>query len=250
MLCLSRLIFLFLVEISSWHSLLDDHVIMLVQGMLHCICERMQLDQVHGIIHISVLLIICYNPWVVHVHPSRMYLLLWSPRSLKINYLFLDITLSLGLLLCLYVMWTIHFPVSQLIFCCSVISWRFLKRGVNEKGRVANDVETEQIVFENASDGRPTQISSVVQNRGSIPLFWSQETSRLNIRPDIICMIVTLLCCILLLVSSLVCCWNLFFFPVSKKDQNYEATRLHFENLVLRYGNPIIILNLIKVCPR
>jgi hypothetical protein len=33
---------------------------------------------------------------------------------------------------------------------------------------------------------------------------------------------------------------------VSKKDQNYEATRLHFENLAKRYGNPLIILNLIK----
>ena len=60
---------------------------------------------------------------------------------------------------------------------------------MNEKGRVANDVETEQIVFEEAQDGNPGRISSVVQNRGSIPLFWSQETSRLNIRPDIICMI-------------------------------------------------------------
>ncbi|KAE8710454.1 Phosphoinositide phosphatase SAC4 [Hibiscus syriacus] len=96
---------------------------------------------------------------------------------------------------------------------------RYLKRGVNEKGRVANDVETEQIVFEDVSDGLPTPITSIVQNRGSIPLFWSQETSRLNIKPDII---------------------------LSKKDQNYEATRLHFENLVERYGNPIIILNLIK----
>ncbi|XP_010273908.1 PREDICTED: phosphoinositide phosphatase SAC3-like isoform X2 [Nelumbo nucifera] len=96
---------------------------------------------------------------------------------------------------------------------------RYLKRGVNEKGRVANDVETEQIVCEDVPEGCPTQISSVVQNRGSIPLFWSQETSRLNIKPDII---------------------------LSKKDQNYEATRLHFENLVKRYGNPIIILNLIK----
>uniref|UniRef100_A0A2P2MCG8 SAC domain-containing protein n=1 Tax=Rhizophora mucronata TaxID=61149 RepID=A0A2P2MCG8_RHIMU len=96
---------------------------------------------------------------------------------------------------------------------------RYLKRGVNEKGRVANDVETEQIVFEDVSDGFPMQICSVVQNRGSIPLFWSQETSRLNLKPDII---------------------------LSKKDQNYEATRLHFENLVERYGNPIIILNLIK----
>ncbi|KAG2717798.1 hypothetical protein I3843_03G190900 [Carya illinoinensis] len=96
---------------------------------------------------------------------------------------------------------------------------RYLKRGVNEKGRVANDVETEQIVFEDVPEGFPMQISSVVQNRGSIPLFWSQETSRLNMKPDII---------------------------LSKKDQNFEATRLHFENLVNRYENPIIILNLIK----
>lgn len=65
---------------------------------------------------------------------------------------------------------------------------RYLRRGVNEKGRVANDVETEQIVFEDAPEGLPIQISSVIQNRGSIPLFWSQETSRLNIKPDIICM--------------------------------------------------------------
>ncbi|XP_052183932.1 phosphoinositide phosphatase SAC4-like isoform X2 [Diospyros lotus] len=96
---------------------------------------------------------------------------------------------------------------------------RYLRRGVNENGKVANDVETEQIVSEDVPEGCLTQISSVVQNRGSIPLFWSQETSRLNIKPDII---------------------------LSKKDQNYEATRLHFENLVERYGNPIIILNLIK----
>ncbi|KAJ0983764.1 hypothetical protein J5N97_002120 [Dioscorea zingiberensis] len=96
---------------------------------------------------------------------------------------------------------------------------RYLKRGVNEKGRVANDVETEQIVFEEIPDEIPLEITSVVQNRGSIPLFWSQETSRLNLKPDII---------------------------LQKKDKNYEATRLHFENLVKRYGNPIIILNLIK----
>ncbi|GAV61400.1 Syja_N domain-containing protein [Cephalotus follicularis] len=96
---------------------------------------------------------------------------------------------------------------------------RYLKRGVNDKGRVANDVETEQIVFEDDPEGHTMQISSVVQNRGSIPLFWSQESSRLNIKPDI---------------------------TLSKKDHNYDATRLHFENLAKRYGNPIIILNLIK----
>eukprot|EP01018_Ginkgo_biloba_P027956 Gb_28006 [translate_table: standard] len=96
---------------------------------------------------------------------------------------------------------------------------RYLKRGVNDKGRVANDVETEQIVFEDVSEGCLWQISSVVQHRGSIPLFWSQETSRLNIKPDII---------------------------LQKKDPTYQATRLHFENLAKRYGNPIIVLNLIK----
>ncbi|KAM3394870.1 phosphoinositide phosphatase SAC3 isoform X1 [Capsicum galapagoense] len=96
---------------------------------------------------------------------------------------------------------------------------RYLKRGVNENGRVANDVETEQILFEDVLEDFPVQISSVVQNRGSIPLFWFQETSRLNLKPDII---------------------------LSKRDQTYEATRLHFANLAERYGNPIIILDLIK----
>ena len=67
------------------------------------------------------------------------------------------------------------------IFC------RYLKRGVNSEGRVANDVETEQIVFEDVPEGCPVHISSIVQNRGSIPLFWSQETSRLNMKPDIVC---------------------------------------------------------------
>ncbi|XP_069148403.1 phosphoinositide phosphatase SAC2 isoform X4 [Solanum lycopersicum] len=96
---------------------------------------------------------------------------------------------------------------------------RYLKRGVNEKGRVANDVETEQIVFEDVPEGSPFGATSVVQNRGSIPLFWSQETSFLNVKPDII---------------------------LSRRDFKFEATKLHFEDLAQRYGNPIIILNLIK----
>ena len=73
-------------------------------------------------------------------------------------------------------------------FTYFIILFRYLRRGVNEKGRVANDVETEQIVFEDVAEGLPIQISSIIQNRGSIPLFWSQETSRLNLKPDIICM--------------------------------------------------------------
>lgn len=96
---------------------------------------------------------------------------------------------------------------------------RYLKRGVSEKGRVANEVETEQIVFQILPQGRSNEIASVVQHRGSIPLFWSQQPSRLNLKPAII---------------------------LSKKDPQFEATNLHFKDLINRYGNPIIILNLIK----
>lgn len=34
---------------------------------------------------------------------------------------------------------------------------------------------------------------------------------------------------------------------MSRKDLKFEATKLHFEDLIQRYGNPVIILNLIKV---
>lgn len=44
-----------------------------------------------------------------------------------------------------------------------------------------------QIVVEDVHEGRPMQITSMVQNHGSIPLFGSQESSRLNLKPDIIC---------------------------------------------------------------
>ncbi|KAK6937999.1 SAC domain [Dillenia turbinata] len=96
---------------------------------------------------------------------------------------------------------------------------RYLKRGVNDRGRVANDVETEQIVLDEEAGSCKGQMSSVVQMRGSIPLFWSQEASRFSPKPDII---------------------------LQRYDPTYEATKLHFEDLAKRYGNPIIVLNLIK----
>lgn len=96
---------------------------------------------------------------------------------------------------------------------------RYLKRGVNDRGRVANDVETEQIVLEEEAGSYKGKMSSVVQMRGSIPLFWSQEASRFSPKPDII---------------------------LQRYDPTYEATKLHFEDLAKRYGNPIIVLNLIK----
>lgn len=96
---------------------------------------------------------------------------------------------------------------------------RYLKRGVNDRGRVANDVETEQIVLDEESGSCKGKMSSVVQMRGSIPLFWSQEASRFSPKPDII---------------------------LQRYDPTYEATKLHFEDLEKRYNNPIIVLNLIK----
>ncbi|KAM3191265.1 hypothetical protein ACQJBY_068895 [Aegilops geniculata] len=96
---------------------------------------------------------------------------------------------------------------------------RYLKRGVNDHGKVANDVETEQIIFEEEAGSWKGRMSAIVQMRGSIPLFWSQEAGRLSPKPDIF---------------------------VQRYDPTYEATKLHFEDLAQRYGQPIIILNLIK----
>ena len=61
---------------------------------------------------------------------------------------------------------------------------RFLKRGVNDEGFVANDVETEQIAhdasFISLRSGRYT---SYTQLRGSAPFYWSQDTTQGRIVP-------------------------------------------------------------------
>ncbi|KAJ0237344.1 SAC domain-containing protein [Hirschfeldia incana] len=96
---------------------------------------------------------------------------------------------------------------------------RYLRRGVNDEGSVANEVETEQIVTKEVAEGQKIPMTSVVQMRGSIPLFWSQKPSMFNPQPDII---------------------------LNNNDRNYVATQHHFENLKQRYGRLIIILNLLK----
>lgn len=107
---------------------------------------------------------------------------------------------------------------------------RFFKRGVNDDGDVANEVETEQIVcdmltspFHDPAAGfyNNPRYTSFVQHRGSIPLSWSQETAP-NIRmtkPPI---------------------------ELNVIDPFYTKAALHFNNLFERYGSPIQILNLIK----
>lgn len=105
---------------------------------------------------------------------------------------------------------------------------RYLKRGTNDLGYVANDVETEQIVSEvlNTSFHAPgpkpysnPQYTSYVQHRGSIPLYWAQDSTGVNPKPDI---------------------------ELNLVDPFYSAAALHFNNLFERYGAPIYVLNLIK----
>ncbi|CAO3675787.1 unnamed protein product [Umbelopsis ramanniana] len=104
---------------------------------------------------------------------------------------------------------------------------RFLKRGANDKGYVANDVETEQIVAEMATTSfhvgdtlfNNPRYTSYVQHRGSIPLFWSQDTTNMSPKPKI---------------------------ELNLVDPFFTSAALHFDNLFKRYGAPCIVLNLIK----
>ncbi|KAJ2825337.1 phosphatidylinositol-3,5-bisphosphate 5-phosphatase [Coemansia erecta] len=109
---------------------------------------------------------------------------------------------------------------------------RYLKRGVNDAGYVANDVETEQIVntMEVTSFdmpyGRPfsnPNYTAYVQHRGSIPLFWSQETSGITPKPPI---------------------------EINVRDPYFVEAGRHFDSLFGRYGTPVIVLNLIKTKER
>lgn len=105
---------------------------------------------------------------------------------------------------------------------------RYLKRGANDLGYVANDVETEQIVSEMLTTSfhspGPTlfannKYTSHVQHRGSIPLHWTQDPSGVSPKPDI---------------------------HLNVVDPFFSAAALHFDNLFERYGTPIYCLNLIK----
>ena len=51
------------------------------------------------------------------------------------------------------------------------VGTRYHSRGVDDRGHVSNFVETEQIV----SAGE--QVSSLLQSRGSIPLYWRQTVN-------------------------------------------------------------------------
>ena len=90
---------------------------------------------------------------------------------------------------------------------------RYLRRGVDDFGDTANSVETEQILSK-ASWKPSEKVYSFTQIRGSIPLFFSQ--SPFSFKP----------------------------IPVLQHplETNHEALRLHFSNVVGKYGDAQIVL--------
>lgn len=54
------------------------------------------------------------------------------------------------------------------------------------QGAVANEVETEQIVYDTSvTHLHRSKITSFVQMRGSIPVYWSQDISKMVPKPVI-----------------------------------------------------------------
>lgn len=97
---------------------------------------------------------------------------------------------------------------------------RFLKRGTNCDGFTANEVETEQIVHDgNISSFQYGLFSSFVQMRGSVPVYWSQNSAKMTPKPAI---------------------------NIDINDPFFEAAGKHFNNLLYNYGSPVIVLNLVK----
>lgn len=98
---------------------------------------------------------------------------------------------------------------------------RYLRRGVNADGNVANEVETEQIITleDNLSKSGCYRSSSLMQLRGSLPLCWSHN----NIfapNPDIF---------------------------IDTDDIANRLTRLHMNDMANRYGTRFHVLNLIRM---
>lgn len=94
---------------------------------------------------------------------------------------------------------------------------RYLRRGVDSEGYVANEVETEQILTREVGALGLQRSTSLVQVRGSIPLFWS-HTNLLSPQPGI----------------------------VIEDGCGKNSAWRHFSRLRARYGEQISVLNLVR----
>jgi hypothetical protein len=93
---------------------------------------------------------------------------------------------------------------------------RYLRRGIDEDGNVANSVETEQILSDD-SWSPSSKIHSFVQVRGSIPVFFSQSPNSFKPIPQL----------------------------QHSEEMNYQAFAKHFEKLSDTYGS-VQIANLVE----
>jgi hypothetical protein len=94
---------------------------------------------------------------------------------------------------------------------------RFLVRGIDKNGNVANFAETEQIVIYSRPTIDVVEVISYLQLRGSIPLFWTQMPN-LQLNPTIL-------------------------FESENRD-NYNAFEKHTQSITKDYGK-IVYINLI-----
>ena len=66
------------------------------------------------------------------------------------------------------------------------------------QGGVANEVETEQIVHDaSVTKLNKGKITSFVQMRGSVPVYWSQDNTKMMAKPPIECefAFIYVICC-------------------------------------------------------
>ncbi|KAK9809577.1 hypothetical protein WJX73_003787 [Symbiochloris irregularis] len=83
-----------------------------------------------------------------------------------------------------------------------------------------HQAETKHLIDTAMSDSLiPSGAEDLITVRGSIPLYWNQDSAARVIKPEI---------------------------QLQSFDPLFAATRLHFEDLALRYGRPTVVLNLVK----
>lgn len=101
------------------------------------------------------------------------------------------------------------------------VGTRFLRRGLNDEGFVANHVETELVLIEYLpSTFFIKNICAFAFVRGSIPAFWGHEKTKISPKPPI--------------------------FINADKDPQFLLSELHFNRLFDKYGEQICIINLLK----
>lgn len=100
---------------------------------------------------------------------------------------------------------------------------RYNRRGLNPDGFPANFVETEQIVANQTISSKIKPIcTSFVQVRGSVPLYWFQDPSIFNPKPEI---------------------------NIREADIRLVGSNKHFSDMIGLYGRNIFCLNLMKSRP-